>query len=429
MGTVSSLIPKDTQRIAECVMMEKALLGSAILDEDKLPLILSSLDEEHFYDPQNQRIFRAIIVQSNSGEPVDFLSIWEGLDRPPFSMIEGLYDAALPGHTEYFIKKLKDAAARRRAQAILQDSMNTLGHYDSDLVANFQNMNSDMVGLISRDNHMRPIGSEGMVETMKWIEGRSVDKIVRTGIHGLDNLIGGYFPGKMIVVAGRTSMGKTAFAQTLLLNLGLAKHVAGYVSVEGDNDDLKLRLLSIRSGVPLKDLINGDLDMIEADLVTKASGEIGALNIFAQDKQRNWGKIKAQIRIMKFRNPQLKVVFLDHMSVVEENRYRQRWENMSAVSAEFHGLCVELGITGVLLCQINRQTENRKDHRPTMADLRECGSVEQDADVILLLYRPAYYSKKENPEEALLSVAKQKNGPTGAVALRFEERCIRFSDA
>lgn len=426
MGT--SQITPDPGRIAEALFYEKAVLGTMILEPDAFTLIVGKLDPENFYDPRHRKIFYIVLELHGETTPIDFLTIYERMQPMAFDVLADIAEHAMTTTSvEYWIEKIIAAAARRRAQAILQEAMNDLGSFDTDLVARFKNMSDEVIKLVAPKSTIGNM-QDGMIETLKNIETRRNGKIIRTGLSSLDMLVGGFRPGQLWVVAGRTSMGKSSLAQNMILAVAHGGNSAGYVSIEGNNDELRQRLLAIEARVGISQISDGNIADAGYPRIVAAHGRLSGLPISYVDGETVWSRVKAKIQLLKFEDPNLSVVFVDYIGLINNPQYRNRWEAIGAVSAELKGLAQSLGIAMVAVCQINRETEHRKDHRPMLADLRDAGSIEQDADVILLLYRPHYYDKKADDILCQIAIAKQRNGPTGSIEVNFDGQCVRFFD-
>lgn len=407
--------------------IEKALLGSILLDAETLLSVIQSIDPDDFYQTTHQKIYRAIIEQRNSNEPVDFLSVYNRLSNLPFDIFSQLYASALPTSVEYLARLIRDASNRRIAVAILKESMDVLNQPTTDLEAQVEALSSDLVSLIAKNGAAELI-SAGLVQTLRNIEDKANRTTMLCGLSALDDIAGGMHPGDCWVIAGRTSMGKSSLAETICLNVARAGNVAAYVSLEGNSENLRCRLLSIDSGVWMRRIKSGKLRDIDYPLITDSAARLGQLPIYTYDGEYRWEKIKANIEMLKLKDQRLAVVFIDYLGLARAAGFRERWAEIAYISAEFKRLCVSLNIVGVMLCQINRQTEGRKDHRPTLGDLRDSGAVEQDADVALLLYRPSYYQEDDDETLAQISIAKNRDGATGNVELEFDAPCVRFRD-
>jgi len=412
---------------AEVIEIEKALLGGILLDSDILPTVIGKLDPDDFYLDTHRRVYRGIIQQKNDALPIDYLSVFERVGDMAFGEFFTLYDAALPGHAVYFAGKIKEAAVRRELQKMLQASLRELGTPGVDLESEVSYLSGDFVKLMAKNTGACGVGDE-MVETLKTIENKGSRTIMKTGLRGLDGLVGGMFRGDYWVIAGRTSMGKSSCAETICLNVAAAGFPTVYVSIEGSNESLRQRLLAIQSGVWMSRIKSGYLRDIDFPKLSYAAGVIAKLPIYTYDAESKWEKIKAQIELLKFKDPSLAVVFLDYLGLMSAGGFKNRWDEIGFISSDFKRLCVRLNVCGVMVCQINRQTENRKDHKPTLADLRDSGAIEQDADLIALLYRPHYYDKSESRTLAEVGVAKNRDGSTGTVEMSFDAECVRFRD-
>ncbi len=421
------VISQDPSRIAEALFAEKAILGTLLSEPDLFSLIVGKTECDDFYDPRHKRIFLAALTQHNECGYVDFISVYDRLESLPFDVLADLADHVMPGSVEQWIEKVHAAAARRKAQEMLQGAMNDLGRFDTDLVANFKNMSDEAIKLIAPRSAVGNM-QDGMIETIKNIEIRKSGKIIRTGLSSLDMLVGGFRPGQLWVVAGRTSMGKSSLAQNMILAVAHGGNSAGYVSIEGKNDEMRQRLLAIEARVGISEIGDGNISDNSYPRIVAAHGRLAKLPISYVDGETIWSRVRAKIQLLKFEDPNLAVIFVDYIGLIQNPQYRNRWEAIGAVSAELKNLAQTLGVAIVAVCQINRETEHRKDHRPMLADLRDAGSIEQDADVILLLYRPHYYDKKADDLLCQIGIAKQRNGPTGHIEVNFDGHCVRFFD-
>lgn len=416
-------ISDDVEQVRHVRAAEEGVLGAILLSPDEfMPHAISELLPDHFYLPWEQRVFEAMIKCHGKGIPVDFINV-HGAVGGSFDAVAKYADFPAFNSFEYQVKLIKSFWARRKAKGMLEDAMKTVGHFDTDLVAQFKNMSDDVVALIVKDNTPRRIG-DGMIELLKDIEQRK-PKFVPTGLQDLDNMVGGFSPGHLWVIAGRTSMGKTAMAQNLCLGVVKSGKPAGYLAIEDSPEEIKRRFIAIGSKVPLPRIVNGTIDADDAGKIVAASRIISDSPLYMIERETDWRKIQARVKLLKFKVPELRVVFIDYLNIIRHNVYRNRWENIAEVSAEAKHLAGELGIAVVLLCQINRQTEGRKNHKPTLGDLRDSGTIEQDADVVMLLYRKGYYDKNGDPTSEVC-IAKQRNGPTGGFELEFDGECLRF---
>jgi len=415
------------EQASKTVNIEKAVLGGIMLDPADLSEVLMLLDPGDFYLPIHSRIFREIIAVRNSGVPVDFISVYDRLQNEPFDTVANLYDAALPGCVVQFAKMIKRDANFRKAKSILRDSIDQLGHPGSDLQSQYDYMASDFAKILS-DRPASQTVSEAIDKKISDFDNGIPPDIMKTHFAQLDMVIGGFVEGDYVIVAGRPSMGKSAFAQNLCVGIAKAGRRAAWVAVEGNRDGFLNRLISVVSGVPLKRIKFQSFHDSDYAKIVQAKAEIKKMDIAVLDQTSNWPTIKAWIEMQKFKNPDLSIVFVDYLGLLRSPGFKDPWRELSSVSGEFKMLCSSLGIRGIMMSQINRKTEDRKDHHPTLGDLRDTGSLEQDADMILLLYRPKYYDQKAESGLIEIGIAKNRDGATDSIELNFDSECVRFFD-
>lgn len=415
------------EQTERAVNIEKALLGGIMLDPADLPEILGILDPGDFYLPLHAKIFREIIAVKNSGADVNYIAVYDRLGNVPFDTIANFYDAALPGCAADFARTIKKNANTRKAKSILLDSINQLGHPGSDLQAQYEYMASDFAKILS-DRPASQTVADAIDKKIADFDNGVPPDVMKSHFAQLDMVIGGFVEGDYVIVAGRPSMGKSAFAQNLCVGIAKSGRRAAWISVEGSSDGFMNRLISILSGVSLKRIKFQRFNDPDYPKIVAAKSVIKSLGIAMLEQQSNWPTIKAWIEMEKFKNPDLAIVFVDYLGLIHCPGIKDRWAELSAVSREFKLLCTSLGIRGVMMSQINRKTEDRKDHHPTLGDLRDTGSLEQDADMILLLYRPKYYDQKADSSVIEIGVAKNRDGETDSVQLNFDAECVRFFD-
>ena len=415
-------------QLAKVAELEKATLGGVLLDSAVLPQVIGQLDPEDFYLPKEQRIYRAILEAHGEGVVVDFLSIYDRLHDMEFSEFAKLYDYALPGSADYLAKQLKEYSRRRRGQQAMMSSIETLAAPGADLNVQFEYLSNDFIGLMREDEGTTGLAEQQII-SMKRLEHQMDSDLIKTGLRPLDLMLGGMQKGELWVIAGRPSMGKSALAANCALGIAEQGNFAFYISVEGTNHSLMCRLWSIKSGVPLSKIRTGNLNLMERTKLIESAERFSALDTLClSDTESRWDKIKANIQLLKLKDPRLAVVFIDYIGLVSGNNINDRRQELEYMSADAKRLAGSLKIVMVLLIQLNRQPELRTEHRPKLSDLRESGAFEQDADVVLMLYRSAYYSQNENDNTAELAVSKNREGPTGMIELGFVPECVLFTE-
>lgn len=416
-----------TEATAEAYDLEKAALGGVLLEPDKFPILSGMLDVSDFYDSQMQKIYKACLEMNQSGTDIGFYEISQHLNGMPWDTLSNLYDAALPGSMEYLCRQIKDFSRRREAQKTLINSIETLGAPGIDLAEQWEYLSTDFVKLLREDTSIISAQSQ-VVKTMKKMDSQESGEFIRTGFREIDDIIGGAQRGEEWVIAGRTSMGKSSFAGNIALKLAQAGETVAYVPVEGSAHELMCRFLAQYTGIDLRSIRTARLTPNDFTKLAHAAGVLGSypLSIIEETK---WAKIRANIQLLKMRDPKLSAVFIDYLGLIEVARnFREREREVAFLSADIKRLAKELNVVMFSLVQINRQSENRKDHRPLISDLRESGAIEQDADVILLLYRPAVYNESRDEKLTEVCIGKARNASTGSAELSFEKNCVRFTE-
>lgn len=418
-------VSEDPLQLIDADFVEKGVLGAVLIDPE-LYSKCSVLSAEDFYYPLHKQIFEAMIALHGHAIEISFLTVASWIGEKNFEVFFRLKDHACLESFDYMISRVKACSQRRRALSKLEQTMNALGDWDSDLLARVKNYSDEVIALLAPDNTPWESLGSNVMELVKDLENPPM--LVRTGIKPIDYLVGGYRPGDLWVIAGRTSMGKSALAQSLALNLAAADAPSGYVSIEGSNSDTRYRMVAIKSGVPLSTMRSGNVSMFEAQTLTNCVAKLDDLPVILINADRNWHKLANIIRRAKADVPKLKAVFVDYLSFLSIPGFKNRWDEVRAITTGMKNLAQELEITVVAICQISRATEQRKDHRPTLGDLRESGGVEEDADLIMLLYRPGYYNKNSDDKSAEIIIAKQRNGPTGTISLTFDPSTMRWHE-
>lgn len=252
--------------------------------------------------------------------------------------------------------------------------------------------------------------------------GRPGTSGILTGLEDLDQVTAGFRPGELVLLAARPSVGKTATGLILARNLAEQNHAVLFCSLEQSQEELAERLLAAGSGLPLHLIRNGRLEADTANRLVNVHHDLARLPLWVDDSPRQSAlHIAASARRLRRRH-QLACVVIDYLQIMEpEDRRIPRHEQVAGISRRLKALARELEVPLVALAQLSRAVESRADQRPRLADLRESGSLEQDADTVILLHRP-----EEQPDILELDVAKQRNGPTGRVAFRFDRARMRL---
>jgi replicative DNA helicase len=425
---------------------EQSILGGILLDNQALNSVLEVLEHRDFYSESHRKIFAAILDLSERNEPCDLITLSSILkDRKQIDQVGGMaYLASLvdsvpsAANVGHYAKIVKEKAILRRligtATEILTKSYNAGADVDEVL-----DEAEHAIFEIS-ENKIRPafypiknIIKDSFKTIEKLYERKELITGVPTGFEKIDDLTSGLQKSDLIIIAGRPSMGKTAFA------LNIAQHAAtdagipvAVFSLEMSKEQLALRMLSTTAKVDSQRLRKGFLGETDWPKLTTAAGRLSEALIFIDDTPAITAlEMKAKARRLKAESG-LGLIILDYLQLMRGGAYRDsREQEISEISRSLKALAKELNVPVIALSQLNRKVEDRTNRRPHMADLRESGAIEQDADVIAFIYRDEVYNKSEdNPEKGLaeIIIGKQRNGPTGMVKLAFLEKYTCFEN-
>lgn len=427
---------------------EMSLLGAMMLSRDAIGDILPLIHREEagrFYRPDHRRIFEILVDLYDRNEPVDLVTVRHELERHSVLEAVGGVDyivqlaESVPSHlnAEYYARVVRD-------KAILRDLIDVGARITDSAFAH----NEEAREILDRAEHLLfKVTDQRITEQVehireyleiifKQIESHDGHYItgVPTGFTELDDMLSGMQNGEMIIVAARPSMGKTAFG------LSVAEHVAAechrpaaFFSMEMSKQSVVQRILCARGRMDSHKLRRGMLSDAEIQHLATVCGELQEVPLFIDDTPgMSVLEVRAKARRLCMRQ-KVEAIFVDYLQLMHSpGRSESRQQEVTDISRGLKALARELNIPVVVLAQLNRNPEGRSDNRPRMSDLRESGSIEQDADVVMLLHREEYYKKDSCPEElrgvAEVIIDKQRNGPTGVVKLHFDQRMTRFSN-
>lgn len=429
----------DTRQLPHSIEAEQAALGCIINYKSQLALAEDVLKDDDFYWDKHKRIFSTIKALSRKDMNIDLitllneLKVSDSIDKcGGVSYITELAtNTVFSSNVESYVKIIKDKSDRRNLIRAGRELISK--SYEEDEVESIVSTVEDKIYKVINSKE-----SEDIIDM-----GQSVEKVLTriennycnggkilgntTGFKEIDNTISGLQKGDFIIVAARPSMGKTAFA----LNVG--QHASksasvGIFSLEMTTEQLMERLISSRSLVEFGKIKTGKLDEAEFRKITDAANVLAKRKIFIDDKSTNLSDIKAKCRNLKIKEG-LDVVIIDYLQLIEiSDKTNSREQEIAKISRELKKLAKKLEITIVALSQLSRAPEQRTDHKPILSDLRESGSIEQDADVIFMLYRDEYYNKEsEEKNIAELIINKNRNGETKTIKLGWIGQYQRFA--
>ena len=448
---------------------EKSVLGAMISSRDALIEASSGLVVEDFFDLKNQIVFGAILRVQDKREPVDVQTVTnELINSKEFEKIGGIEylleiteSNIAPSNYKHYIDIVKDQAVLRNYLLQLKE---TISQYDKEEI----NDVSTFIGLtaerILRKAESRKISSFETAEsvanrvkadlnTIKITDEDGVTGLT-TGYKRLNELTHGWQKSDMIILAARPSVGKTAFALNLCLNATLkTKKSVGIFSLEMPAEMLMMRLVANRSTVELGKIQTGKISQRDYVAIDKALSEIASTKLYIDDSPNiKLMDILSKARKLKMEHPDLALIMIDYIGLITtgNKKVESRQVEVSEISRQLKALARELEIPILVLCQLSRNVEQAKTggRKPVISDLRESGSIEQDADVIMLLSRPDYQNKDSSNMKALtkdinepvinengetisqvtVTVGKNRNGPIGDVKLIFTKTIGRFDE-
>ena len=424
------------------LIAEQGVLGGMLLSKDAIADVVEIIRDRDFYRPAHELIYDAIVDLYGRGEPVDPVTVSAELTKrgdiaraggAPYlhTLISSVPTAANAG---YYAKIVRERAILRRlveaGTKIVQLGYSTEGEVD-DAVDQAQaevysvterRANEDYVQLST----LLPAALDEIEKISQGVIGEGV----KTGFIELDKLTNGLHPGNMIVLAARPAVGKSTLGLDIARYASIHKGNTSVIfSLEMSKSEITMRMLSAEARVALNNIRAGTLNDEEWARLARRMGEISEAPLFIDDSPNlSLMEIRAKARRLKQRHD-LKLIVIDYLQLMTSGkRVENRQQEVSEFSRQLKLLAKELNVPIVAISQINRSPEQRSDKKPMLSDLRESGSIEQDADVVILLHRDDLYDNQNRSGEADLIVAKHRNGPTRTITVSAQLHFARFVD-
>jgi len=425
------------------VEAEQAVIASILIDNRSLDRIVHIINIDDFYIPYNRLIIQKIFELQEEGKVIDLVTLADRL------ISENLIEKA--GGIEYIstlVNILPNSAnvvhyANIVREKSLQRKLIERSVEISEMAYNYTGDINELLDDAERRifavaesrirGDIKPIGTIishtfEIIESLYHRQGQITG--TPTGFIDLDRITNGLQRSDLIIVAGRPAMGKTAFALNIALN-ACTKHnkVVAMFSLEMSAGQLVQRLLSAEANIESQKLRNGRLSMEEWSKLASVAGELNDINFYIDDTPAiSVTEVRAKSRRIK-REKGLDLIIIDYLQLMSSNKGESREQQISEISRSLKALAKELDVPVIALSQLNRSVENRQDKRPVPSDLRESGAIEQDADIIIFLYRDEVYVKDtKKPGVAEIIIAKHRNGPTGTVELAFIKEYTKFAN-
>ncbi|MCZ6620418.1 MAG: replicative DNA helicase [Deltaproteobacteria bacterium] len=424
---------------------ESSVLGGILLENEAINRVLEVLTPEDFYRESHRRIFRAMIEICDRSEPVDLITLSDFLKAKGNLEVVGgsAYLASLASaiptsaNIHFYARIVREKAIRRYLISAATE-IATRGYEDQENVDEYLDEAEKVIFDISEK---RVRGSFVMIgemirDSIKMVERLYERKEMVTGVPSgfkdLDRLTAGFQPSDLIVIAGRPSMGKTALCLNIATHAAFGGHGVAVFSLEMAKEQLVLRMLCSEARIDHSKVRSGYLADREFPALVMAAGRLAETPIYIDDTPAiSVLELRAKARrLVRDRDKKIGLIIVDYLQLMRGSRSApNREQEISEISRSMKALAKELNIPVIAVSQLNRRVEDRGDKRPMMADLRESGAIEQDADVIAFIYREVVYNENvDDPNLAEIIVGKQRNGPTGTVRLAFFREFTRFEN-
>jgi len=447
---VDSTGPRETLNLLEervpphNLEAEMALLGAMLLSEEARLLAIEQVRTGYFYKKANSRIFEAICKLFEANQPCDLVTLTDLLNRENIlkelggpAYLAGLIDLVpTPSNIGQYIRITEEHFIRRslidgcskiisKSYQMAEDVDDLLDDSEKTIFQISERQKQDIIPI-------RQLVNQSFETLTKLYENREHLTGLGTGLEELDKITGGFQNSDLVVLASRPSMGKTSLACSVARFLVVDKKVpALFFSLEMSRDQLVQRMICSEARVNIRSLRSGFTKEPDWPRLTSAGGRLSESPLYIDDTPGlSVLEIRARARRLVAKE-KIKIVFVDYLQLIRgRGRVENRQQEITEISSGLKNLAKELNVPVVALSQLSRAVEMREEHQPRLSDLRESGSIEQDADVVLLLIREEQYKPtEENEGKAKLIVAKQRNGPTGAFDLTFIKEYTRFENA
>jgi len=422
------------------------VLGAILVHNDAFNMAAQVIDSGDFYRDAHRRIFDKMVQLNERNQAIDFVTLKEELARageidevggPAYvaSLADGVPRAT---NVEYYARIVKEKATLRNlifaANKILTNAYEA--DQESDLILDEAESSIFAVAddrLKAGFVPMRELVKESFPKIEQLFEQKRLITGVPTGFVDLDEMTRGLQGGDLIIVAARPSMGKTSLVLNMAQHVAIQPdHTVGFFSLEMSKESLFLRLLTSEAQIDSHRLMSGAIGQKDYGRISHALETLSAMRLFIDDTA-NIGVLEMRAKARRLQSEhRLSLLVVDYIQLMSgRGRFENRTLELAAISRSLKGLAKELRVPIVVLSQLSRAPESRSDHRPQLSDLRESGALEQDADVVVLIYREDAYNRDPNNPDAgtaELIVAKQRNGPTGIVRLAFLREQTRFAN-
>ncbi len=442
---VSQLMPQNIEA-------EEAILGAILVNPVCLTRVVETIKPESFYKPAHRYVYEAMLQLFNSNERIDIVTVSDVLNfNSKLELVGGRafindlsYKTITTSNVEYYAKLVQEKAMKR-----------ALINAGSEIVTSGYDLTSIEESLDYAERLIFDLASKKVTSDLTHVKDlvlKSYEKIeyrykhkdeligVDTGFYDLNAMTSGLQKSDLIILAARPSMGKTAFALNIAQNVALrAKKAVAIFSLEMSKDQLMQRMLCSEAELDTQRLRTGNMQPKDWDKLAVAMNAFAEAPIYIDDTAGcNLTDLRAKCRRLAMSEKELGLIVIDYLQLMEGSGKEDRMQQISTISRGLKTLARELNVPIIALSQLSRAVESRTDKRPMLSDLRESGAIEQDADIVMFIYRDEYYKNKSEDEEevqkaankgeAEIIIAKQRNGPVGTVKLLFQGSNTKFKN-
>ena len=422
---------------------EQSVIGSMLMDKDAVIVALDMISSEDFYSRQYSILYETMLELFNEGKEMDLVVIQDRLREknvaPELSSLDFIKEiiTTVPtsANIKYYATIVKEKSTLRKLIKLNEDIANSCYVGSDSLEDILARTEKDLFELLQSRTAKDIRSIEDIAKNVLYrIEAASRTREVVTGIPtgfiDLDYKTSGLQPSDLVLIAARPSMGKTAFVLNMVQHIAMKKELPCMIfSLEMSSEQLVQRMLAMETGIDSQKLRTGNLNDNDWDPLIRGVVDVSDSKIIIDDTPGiSVGELRSKCRKVKLEKG-LSIVIIDYLQLMtgSSKRSENRQQEISEISRSLKALAREIKAPVVALSQLSRACETRPDHRPMLSDLRESGAIEQDADIVMFLYRDDYYHKDtEHPNEAEVIIAKQRNGPIGTVNLMWKPETTRF---
>jgi replicative DNA helicase len=425
---------------------ERSVLGAILIDNDAFNVAASVIDARAFFRDAHRRVFDRMVQLAERSQPIDLVTLKEELERageldevggPAYiaSLVDGVPRST---NVEYYARIVKEKATLR---ALIYSANKIVANaYEADQDADLILDEAESAIFSVADDRiksgfvpMRELVKDSFPKIEQLFEHKSFITGIATGFVEIDKMTRGFQRGDLIIVAARPSMGKTSLVLNIAQHVATNQGIAGFFSLEMSKEQLFMRMLASEAKIDNYRLLSGQIGQKEYGNITHALEVLSDAHLYIDDTPgAGVLEMRAKARRLQAEHG-LDLLAVDYIQLMTgRGRFENRTLELASISRSLKGLAKELNVPIVVLSQLSRAPEARSDKRPQLSDLRESGALEQDADVVVLIFREEMYKQSNEPAEsdgiAELIVAKQRNGPTGVIKLAFLRQQTRFAN-